>query len=101
MQSLTNSVKELSFEELEKRYQEINKRMQKLRMWNQTGHEMYYQLQVLKDEIDFEREERFVIESNKDVSESSIVVNTDPLPDDEDQILKQKQPTRQRQYTIL
>lgn len=103
MHPLTTNIKELSFEELEKRYQEINKRLQKLRTWNQSENEMYYQLQLMKDDIDFEREERFMLESNKDlVTESSIVVNTDPLPDDEDQLIKQKQPpNRQRQYTLL
>jgi hypothetical protein len=101
MHPLVHNIKELSSEELDKKYQEISKRLQKLRAWNQHDHEMYHQLQLMLDGIDLEKEERLLInieENNK--TESSIVVNTDPLPDDEDQIAKQK-PSRQKQYTIL
>ena len=94
-------IKELSTEELDRRYQELSKRMQKLRAWGQSEHEMYYQLQMMMDGLDLEKQERMMVgieEANK--KESSIVVNTDPLADDDDQLPKQKLP-RQRQYTVL
>ena len=101
MHPLMIDIKELSMEEIDRRYQELSKRMQKLRAWGQSEHEMYHQLQLMIDGLDLEKQERLMAgmdEANK--KESSIVVNTDPLPDDDDQLAKQK-PPRQRQYTVL
>ena len=101
MHPLILDIKELSTEELDRRYQETSRRMQKLRAWNQTEHEMYYQFQLMLDGIDLEKQERLMLNVDDNAKkETSIVVNTDPLPDDDDQIAKQK-PLRQRQYTVL
>lgn len=93
-------VKSLSHEELEHKHQEILKRMQKLRHLQQSHGEAWSQLALMLDTIELEQQERFLeFDRSQTDSPTSVVVNTDPLPDDEDQLQKPK--PKPRQYTVL
>ena len=101
MHPLQDDVNLASIEELERRYTEISRRLQKLRSWGQQSSDMYNQLMMMLDNINTERQERFLSMDRKSEDEPShhIVLNTDPLPDDEDQEIKQK--PKQKQFTLL
>ena len=92
-------IKEMGYEELERRHADILKRMQKLRAWGQTSHEMWDQLQLLLDTIDAEKQERLTMQDIQAEPVKHVVVNTDPLPDDEDELAKPK--IKNKQYTVL
>lgn len=83
MHPLFDNLKSLSFEELEKRSAEIQKRMQ-MYMRNQMHNPLIWdQLSQMQESIYAEKLER-AQKLNRDASDQSshVVVNTDPLPED-------------------
>lgn len=85
MHPLSDNLKELSFEELEKRSSLLLKRMQILRRTGVTTQEIWNQLEMLLDSINDEKLERAMMlnDAAHARKNSHVVVNTDPLEDDE------------------
>lgn len=87
MHPLFDNLKSLTFEELEKKHVEIHKRMQ-MYVRNQMHNPLIWdQLDQMREAIYLEKQER-ALKLNMDAQESShtvshVVVNTDPLEDDE------------------
>lgn len=90
MHPLSDNLKTISFEELEKRSSEIFKRMQIMRRAQISNAEMWSQLEMLLDSIQQEKMERAML-LNTNITEDSVVVSTDPL---EDEIKKDVKPAR-------
>ncbi len=90
MHPLSDNLKTISFEELEKRSSEIFKRMQIMRRAQIHNAEMWSQLEMLLDSIQQEKMERAML-LNSNITEDSVVVSTDPL---EDEIKKDVKPAR-------
>ena len=82
MHPLSDNLKSLTFEELEKRSSEILKRMQMLRRAGITNPDIWDQLHALLDSVADEKTERVLLMNTK-VTPNSVVINTDPLDDDE------------------
>jgi hypothetical protein len=82
---------ELGYDELERRHQDIVKRMNQLRgMGYSPSHEMMSQLQLILDSLESEKSERLIVKSNKPESEDSVWIDTEPLPEELEQRRKQK-----------
>ena len=84
MHPLFDNMKSLTFEELEKKNVEINKRMQ-MYSRNQMHNPMIWdQLEQMREAIFLEKQER-AMKLNRDVMETTnhVVINTDPIEDDE------------------
>lgn len=88
---LLSSISELGYDELERKHQDIIRRMNQLRSMGTTNSEMWDQLILILDSIETERSERMLAQNQQSSQEEdSIWINTDPLPDDPDQNRKQK-----------
>ena len=84
MHPLNDNLKSISFEELEKRSQEIIKRMQTLRRMGNTNQAVWNQLDLLLESINNEKSERAAVLNSPQLTNSQqIVVSTDPLEDDQ------------------
>lgn len=85
MHPLSDNLKGMSFEDLEKRSTAILKRMQILRRNGITTPEIWQQLEMLLDSINDEKLERAMLLNlpQNYKSQQNVVVNTDPLEDDE------------------
>ena len=95
MHPLEDNLKSASFEELEKRKTEIMRRMAIMRRNGIQNPQISDQLDMLLDSILAEQEERYMALNSKTIP-NPVVVNTDPLPDDE--IPDNKKP-RNRDFT--
>ena len=96
---LLNDLKSMSFEELDNRYREAMNRLQKLRNWGKLQSEAHTQLMLIVESLQMEKQERLMAE--KTDTANPVVVSTDPLDTDEDQIQKKKMPPKGKQYSIL
>lgn len=84
MHPLSDDLKALSFEDLEKRSSQILKRMQILRRNGITISGIWDQLEMLLNSINDEKIERAMLLNNSDARQKKyVVVNTDPLEDDD------------------
>lgn len=84
MHPLSDDLKALSFEDLEKRSSQILKRMQILRRNGITTSGIWDQLEMLLNSINDEKIERAMLLNNSDARQKKyVVVNTDPLEDDD------------------
>lgn len=84
MHPLSLNIQSLSYEDLEKRSIEINKRLQMIRRTNQSNPLVLYQLQLYLDEINQEKQERAIkLNANFKDTQSGVVISTDPLEDDQ------------------
>jgi hypothetical protein len=90
-------LKNISYEELDRRYNEVSKRMQKLRAWGQSSSEMWGQFQMILDAVQLEKEERLIGQDTQ--SEQTVLVTTDPLEEEIDEISRKKRGPKQ--YTVL
>lgn len=84
MHPLFDNIKSLTFEELEKKHAEIHKRMQ-IYARNQMHNPLIWdQLEQMREAIYVEKQER-ALKLNRDATASlnHVVINTDPLEDDE------------------
>ena len=94
-------IKGLGYEELERRYQSISSRMQKLRAMGQSSHEMWDQLQLMLETLDAEKQERLAMQDYTAAdNQDSVVIDTDPIPDDETDLPKPKPKPKPKQYTL-
>jgi hypothetical protein len=95
MHPLLDNLKNLSFEELDRRNNDILKKMQIMRRSGITTPEIWDQLHTLADTIMDEKMER-AVRLNDTTSTDPVVINTDPLDDD-----ASTEPTRRppRQFT--
>jgi hypothetical protein len=83
MHPLFDNLKSLTFEELEKRNQEIHKRMQIYVRNHMQNPLIWDQLQQMQDAIHDEKQERAIkLNQSSSTSDSPVVVNTDPLESD-------------------
>jgi hypothetical protein len=84
MHPLWDNLKNISFEELEKRKQEIHKRMQLMRRAQNSNPQIWDQLELMLDAIMSEQQDRFNSQSGnlKPQVDSGTVMVTDPLEDD-------------------
>ncbi len=83
MHPLSDNLKNISFEELEKRSGEILKRMQIVRRGGISNPDIWHQLQNLLDAVTDEKIERAqTMISQATEKNQSVVINTDPLEDD-------------------
>jgi hypothetical protein len=98
---LLPDIKNLGYEELERRHQSILSRMQKMRAWGQTNHEMWNQLQYHLETLDAEKQERLAMQENRDQDPTHVVIDTDPIPDDQPESAKPKPKNKHKQYTIV
>ena len=96
---LLMDLKSIGYEELEKRYSEILSRMQKLRAWGNSHSEMWDQFQMILDTIIMEKEERLYAQDTQKETASAVIVNSDPLEDEIDELSKKKR--QGKQYTVL
>jgi hypothetical protein len=85
MHPLYDNMKSLSYEELEKKLGEINKRIQMFQRNPHHNQLIWDQLISMRDAIQEEKMERarVLIDQSVQKSTGSVVLNTDPLPDDE------------------
>jgi len=96
---LINDLSTVSFEELEKRKSNILGRMQRLRSWGQTSSLMWDQFQSILESLELEMEQRLLKEDSAKDLGKHVMVNTDPLEEELDDLAKQKRGPKQ--YTIL
>lgn len=97
---LLDDLKSIGYEELERRRTEIMNRLQRLRSWNHTTSEMWNQLHLILEALDFERNER-LLQQDKSLDDSNnVMVNTDPLEEELENLNKKKRVTG-KQYTVL
>lgn len=96
---LINDLNTVSFEELEKRKTNILGRMQRLRSWGQTSSLMWDQFQSILESLELEMEQRLLKEDSAKDLGKHVMVNTDPLEEELDDLAKQKRGPKQ--YTIL
>lgn len=83
MHPLSDNLKSLTFEELEKRSSDILKRMQIMRCAGIANPQMWDQLEMLLDGINDEKMERaMVLNSANPKGDKTVVVSTDPLDDE-------------------
>ncbi len=84
MHPLFDNMKSLTFEELEKKNVEINKRMQMYSRNQMHNPVVWDQLEQMREAIFLEKQER-AMNMNRDITDTSnpVVVNTDPIEDDE------------------
>lgn len=83
MHPLSDNLKSVSFEDLEKRSSEILKRMQIMRRNGIHNPDMWNQLQSLLDAVTDEKIERATLLNQMPMDKNThIVINTDPLEDD-------------------
>jgi hypothetical protein len=88
---LLMNIRELGYDELERKHQDIMRRMNQLRSMGQGHSEMWDQLALIMESLETEKSERMLIQNRPpQQDEDSIWINTDPLPDDADQNRKQK-----------
>jgi hypothetical protein len=99
MHPLLNDLKNMSFEELDNRYREAMNRLQKLRSWGKFQGEAHNQLLLIIESLQTEKQER--LQAQKPDNENPVVVSTDPLDTDPDQLQKKKMPPKGKQYSIL
>ena len=85
MHPLSDNLKGMSFEDLEKRSAAIHKRMQILRRNGITTPEVWQHLEMLLDSIHDDTLERAMLLNDPQNGKATkhVVVNTDPLEDDE------------------
>lgn len=96
---LINDLTAVSFEELEKRKSDILSRMQRLRIWGQGSSEMWDQFQSILGSLDLEMEQRLSAQDTAKTPSKNVIVNTDPLEEELEDLAKQKRGPKQ--YTIL
>lgn len=96
---LINDLTAVSFEELEKRKNDILSRMQRLRIWGQGSSEMWDQFQSILGSLDLEMEQRLSAQDTAKNPSKTVIVNTDPLEEELEDLSKQKRGPKQ--YTIL
>lgn len=83
MHPLSDNLKSLTFEELEKRSNDILKRMQIMRRAQISNPQMWEQLEMLLDGINNEKMERAMTLNNANLKgDKTVVVSTDPLDDE-------------------
>jgi len=84
MHPLFDNMKSLTFEELEKKNAEINKRMQMYSRNQMHNPLIWAQLEQMREAIYTEKQER-AMKMNRDATENKnhVIINTDPLEDDE------------------
>jgi hypothetical protein len=85
MHPLQDNLKIISFEELEKRKAEINRRMQIMRRTQWHNPEIWNQLELMMESVHQEQQERYLqmnSQSSKN-NNSGTVLSTDPLPEDQ------------------
>lgn len=84
MHPLFDNMQSLSYEELEKRHVEINRRMQMYVRNQMNNPQIWDQLSQMNEALYLEKQER-ALKLNASLKETTnpIVVNTDPLEDDE------------------
>ena len=85
MHPLHSDLKHITFEELEKRKAEINRRMQIMRRNQMQNPEIWNQLEMLLESIMLEQQERYQVMNQQSLNPhgSGMVLSTDPLEDDE------------------
>lgn len=83
MHPLSDNLKSLSFEELEKRSSEILKRMQLMRRAQISNPQIWEQLEMLLDGINDEKMERaMVLNTASNRPTNNVVISTDPLDEE-------------------
>jgi hypothetical protein len=83
MHPLSDNLKSISFEELEKRSSEIMKRMQIARRSGISNPDIWNQLHSLLDAVTDEKMERATLLNQQTADKNShVVINTDPIDDD-------------------
>lgn len=85
MHPLSDNLKNVSFEELEKRKSEIHKRMQIMRRNQIHTPEIWHQLDAMLSSIQDEQSERYMQQNaqTRNSNQSGVVMSTDPLEEDE------------------
>jgi alpha-D-ribose 1-methylphosphonate 5-triphosphate diphosphatase PhnM len=84
MHPLFDNMTSLTYEELEKKNVEINKRMQMYARNRMNNPQIWDQLEQMREAILQEKQERAIkLNSAPDTVHNHVVVNTDPLEDDE------------------
>ncbi len=97
---LLSDLKNVGYEEIERRRTDIMNRMQRLRSWGHTTSEMWDQLNLILETLDLEKEERMLTQDGAKETTSSVVVNSDPLEEELEEMAKKKRGAG-KQYTIL
>lgn len=84
MHPLSDNLKNVSFEELEKRKSEIHKRMQIMRRNQIHTPEIWHQLEAMLSSIQDEQSERYMQQNaqTRNSHKSGVVMVTDPLEED-------------------
>ena len=84
MHPLFDNMKHLTFEELEKKNVEINKRMQMYARSQTHNPEIWDQLEQMREAIFLEKQER-AMKLNRDATDTQthVAINTDPIEGDE------------------
>jgi hypothetical protein len=84
MHPLLDNIKSLSYEELEKKSTMIQQRLQMMRRGNMQNPLMWDQLLMMQDSINNEKQERAqLLNQSSQPDRGSVVINTDPLEDDD------------------
>ena len=84
MHPLFDNMTSLTYEELEKKSAEINKRMQMYSRNRMNNPQIWDQLEQMREAILTEKQERALkLNSPPDKLYNHVVINTDPLDDDE------------------
>lgn len=85
MHPLQSDLKNITFEELEKRKAEINRRMQIMRRNQMHNPEIWNQLELFLESIMTEQQERYQVmnQTHQNPPGSGMVLGTDPLDEDE------------------
>jgi hypothetical protein len=83
MHPLSDNLKSISFDELEKRSSEIMKRMQIARRSGMSNPAVWDQLHSLLDAVTDEKMERASLMNHQPSDKNShVIINTDPIDDD-------------------
>ena len=83
MHPLSDNLKSLTFEELEKRSSDILKRMQIMRRAQISNPQIWDQLEMLLDGVNDEKMERaMALNSANPKADKTVIVSTDPLDDE-------------------
>jgi hypothetical protein len=100
MHPLYDNMKSFTYEELEKKLGEINKRIQMFQRSANHNPLIWDQLIAMRDSIQEEKIERarVLIDQSVQKSTGSIVLNTDPLPDDESPVTE---PVKSRTFNPI
>jgi hypothetical protein len=84
MHPLSDSLKNMTFEELEKRTSDIHRKMQIMRRSGISNPMIWNQMEMLLNSINDEKRERAQLLNNPHAQQKqTVVLNTDPLPEDE------------------